>query len=129
MRNEILDTGKPGINPIRKIMIIARGLKFGILSDMSVAYKLVLSAVILVLSFYFHDWIDVMVILVSTAMVLTAELFNTALEAICDFIETARNEKIMVIKDISAAAAGVSIAAWVVVISYEYYKLLTRFLC
>jgi diacylglycerol kinase len=129
MRNTALGTGKPGINPLRKITIILRGLKFGVLSDMSVAYKLVLSTVILISSFYFHDWIDVMVILVSTALVLTAELFNTAMEAICDFIETARNEKIMIIKDISAAATGISIGAWVLVISYEYYRLAVRYIC
>lgn len=128
MQNTSLGTGKPGIDPVRKITIILRGLKFGVLSDLSVAYKLVLSAVILASSFYFHDWIDVMVILVSTALVLTSELFNTALEAICDFIESARNEKIMIIKDISAAATGLSIGAWVLVLAYEYYRLAVKFI-
>ncbi|NCB23474.1 MAG: ArsR family transcriptional regulator [Deltaproteobacteria bacterium] len=36
-------------------------------------------------------------------MVLVAELFNSAIEALCDFIETAENQKIKVIKDIAAA--------------------------
>jgi diacylglycerol kinase (ATP) len=67
-----------------------------------------------------------MVILVVTAQVLAAELFNTAIEAVCDFMETARNEKIRVIKDISAGAAGISIAAWAIVIAYEYYKLVIK---
>jgi diacylglycerol kinase len=128
MRNKFLGTGDPGYHPLRKIKVILNGIRFGVLLEITVAYKLVLSAILLVLSFYFHDWIDVMVILVATAQVLAGELFNTAIEGVCDFIETAQNDKIRIIKDISAAAAGISIWAWAIVIVYEYYKLLMRFL-
>jgi diacylglycerol kinase len=127
VRNKFLGTGDPGYHPLRKIKVIMNGIRFGVLLEITVAYKLVVSAILLVLSFYFHDWIDVMVIVVATAQVLAGELFNTAIEAVCDFIETAQNEKIRVIKDISAAAAGISIWAWAIVIVYEYYKLLARF--
>jgi diacylglycerol kinase len=127
VRNKFLGTGDPGYHPLRKIKVIMNGIRFGVLLEITVAYKLVVSAILLVLSFYFHDWLDVMVIVVATAQVLAGELFNTAIEAVCDFIETAQNEKIRVIKDISAAAAGISIWAWAIVIIYEYYKLLARF--
>ena len=127
MRNKFLGTGDPGYHPLRKINVIMNGIRFGVLLEITVAYKLVVSAILLVLSFYFHDWLDVMVIVVATAQVLAGELFNTAIEAVCDFIETAQNEKIRVIKDLSAAAAGISIWAWAIVIVYEYYKLLARF--
>jgi diacylglycerol kinase len=127
VRNKFLGTGDPGYHPLRKIRVIMSGIRLGVLLEITVAYKLVVSAILLVLSFYFHDWIDVMVIVVATAQVLAGELFNTAIEAVCDFIETAQNEKIRVIKDISAAAAGISIWAWAIVIVYEYYKLLARF--
>jgi len=127
VRNKFLGTGDPGYHPLRKIRVILSGIRFGVLLEITVAYKLVVSAILLVLSFYFHDWLDVMVIVVATAQVLAGELFNTAIEGVCDFIETAQNEKIRVIKDISAAAAGISIWAWAIVIVYEYYKLLARF--
>ena len=127
MRNKFLGTGDPGYHPLSKIRVIMSGIRFGVLLEVTVAYKLVVSAILLVFSFYFHDWIDVMVIVVATAQVLAGELFNTAIEAVCDFLETAQNEKIRVIKDISAAAAGISIWAWAIVIVYEYYKLLARF--
>jgi diacylglycerol kinase len=127
VRNKFLGTGDSGYHPLRKIKVIMNGIRFGVLLEITVAYKLVVSAILLVLSFYFHDWLDVMVIVVATAQVLAGELFNTAIEAVCDFIETAQNEKIRVIKDISAAAAGISIWAWAIVIVYEYYKLLARF--
>lgn len=50
---------------------------------------------------------------------LAAEIFNSAIEALCDFVETRHNEKIKVIKDIAAAAVGISIFAWVVVLAVE----------
>jgi diacylglycerol kinase len=128
MRNKFLDIGEPGYHPLRKIKIILSGLKFGVIYEISVAYKLILSAIIFCLSLFFHDWVDVMVILVATSQVLTAELFNTAIEAVCDFVEPANNRKIMIIKDISAAATGISIIAWATVIAYEYYKLFILYL-
>ena len=123
MRNKFLETGEPGYHPLRKIRVIFSGLKFGVIFEISVAYKLILSAIILCFSLLFHDWVDVMVILVATAQVLSAELFNTSIEAVCDFLEPANNRKIMIIKDISAAATGISIVAWAIVSIYEYYKL------
>jgi len=42
-----------------------------------------------------------------TEKTLIAEMFNSAIEALCDFIETNENEKIKVIKDISATAIGI----------------------
>jgi diacylglycerol kinase len=55
--------------------------------------------------------------------VLIAEMFNSAIEALCDFIETHENHKIKVIKDISAAAAGISILLWVVILVVEFSRL------
>ena len=55
----------------------------------------------------------------ATGLVLIAEMFNSAIEALCDFIETNENEKIKVIKDISAAATGISILIWGVVLAVE----------
>jgi diacylglycerol kinase (ATP) len=60
-----------------------------------------------------------LLILVVTAFVLAAEIFNSAIEALCDFVETRHNEKIKVIKDIAAAAVGISIFVWLVVLAVE----------
>ena len=43
-------------------------------------------------------------VVVMIAMVLMAELFNTALEVLCDYIQPEHHEAIGKIKDISAAA-------------------------
>ncbi len=99
------------------------GLRFAALYDFSVAYKLVLSVVLLVAAFWLRQWLDVLLILLATALVLIAEMLNSAVEALCDFIEVQHNEKIRVIKDIAAAAAGISIAAWAVIAVVEAARL------
>lgn len=43
-------------------------------------------------------------IIILAALVLAAEAFNTAIENMCDMIDTETNEKIRIIKDIAAAA-------------------------
>lgn len=58
------------------------------------------------------------------AFVVFAEIINSAIEALCDFVEARHNEKIKVIKDISAAAVGIAIFTWLVVMLIETGRLL-----
>lgn len=55
-----------------------------------------------------------------------AELFNTAIEALCDFVELQHNEKIGIIKDIAAAGTGMAIFAWSIVMIGEVVTLWSR---
>jgi diacylglycerol kinase (ATP) len=126
MRNKFLETGEPGYQPVRKIRIILNGLKFSVLHDVSVAYKVVLSLITMGTSYYFKQWIDLMAVVIITGLMLTSELFNSAIEAICDFLVTTENEKIGIIKDISAAATGIAIFVWLLVMVYEYYHIYRR---
>ncbi len=128
MRNKFLNTGEPGYRPIRKFLIILNGLKFSVLHDYSVAYKVVLSVITMVTSYYFKQWIDLMAILIVTGLMMVSELFNSSIEAICDFLVTEENERIGIIKDISAAATGIAIFVWLLVMIYEYYQILRLFL-
>lgn len=119
MRNKFLGTGEAGYHPLRKLQVIMSGLRFAVLHDFSVAYKLVLSVVILVVAFMLRQWVDFMMILTATGLVLMAELFNSAIEAVCDFVELKENDRIRAIKDIAAAAVGISIFVWIVVLLTE----------
>ena len=123
MYNKFLETGEKGYHPLRKIKVCLSGLRYAIHYDFSVAYKIYLSVGILIVSFLLRQWIDSLFILAATALVLIAEMFNSAIEALCDFIETNENHKIKVIKDISAAAAGISILLWTVVMLVEFSHL------
>lgn len=122
MKNKRLGTGIQGFRPITKIRVALRGIYLAVLTDFSVAYKLFLSIFLLVGFFYFRQWLDFGIVLLATALVLVTEMVNTAIEALCDFVEPELNEKIGLIKDVSAGAVGVAICVWFVVITIEIYR-------
>ena len=124
MRHKFLGTGDAGYHPLRKIRTVISGLRYAVLYDWSVTYKLILSVVVLAIAFGARAWVDFLLILVVTAFVLVAEIFNSAIEALCDFVETRHNEKIKVIKDIAAAGVGIAIFVWFIVLGVELSRLL-----
>ena len=113
----------PGYNPTRKLKAILAGLQVAVVTDFSVAYKVVLSLPILCASFFLRQWIDVSIVLLAMGLMLIAELFNSAIEVLCDFVEPQRNERIRIIKDIAAAAAGLSIGVWAAILGLEAVRL------
>lgn len=119
MRNKFLGTGEPGFHPIRKIRVAFSGLRYAILHDFAVAYKVVLSILVLAGCFYYRRWLDFGLVFVATGFMLVSEMFNTTIEALCDFLEPDENPRIGIIKDIAAAAAGISILVWVVILGIE----------
>ena len=119
MKNKFLETGEKGYHPLRKIKVVLSGLRFAVLSDFSVMYKIVLSVIILIPALMFNGPLDASIILLSTGVMLSAEIFNTAIEAICDFMKTDYDEKIGIIKDVAAAATGITIVVWVAVLMIE----------
>ena len=126
MRHKFLGIGEPGYHPLRKLRTVFSGLRYAVIYDWSVTYKLVVSAIILIAAFSLRAWVDFLVILLATAFVVFAEIVNSAIEAMCDFVEDRHNEKIKVIKDMAAAAVGISMFAWLVVIFVEAGQLLQR---
>ncbi|MCX9155745.1 diacylglycerol kinase [Niveibacterium sp. 24ML] len=127
MRHKFLGIGEPGYHPWRKVKTVFSGLRYAVIYDWSVTWKLGLSAIVLALAFHFREWLDVLLILLATAFVLVAEIFNSAIEALCDFVETRENHKIKVIKDMAAAAVGIAMAVWLAVIATETAELLRAF--
>ncbi len=49
------------------------------------------------MSWMFHQWVDVTIVLLATGMMLVAELLNSAIELLCDFVEDQDNIRIGVI--------------------------------
>jgi diacylglycerol kinase (ATP) len=74
--------------------------------------QILLSGLTLGVCLVFHHWLDVLVILVATGLMLTAELFNTAIEELCDFIKPDEDVRIGAIKDVSSAAVGIGTLVW-----------------
>jgi diacylglycerol kinase len=114
----------PGYHPIKKIKVVLQGINSAVITDFSVAYKLVLSIPILLIACMFYRWVDLTIILLATGMMLLAELFNSAIEILCDFVEQQHNTQIGTIKDIAAAAAGIAIFVWAAILIIEGIQLL-----
>ncbi|MFM2302652.1 MAG: hypothetical protein RLZZ135_55 [Cyanobacteriota bacterium] len=114
----------PGYHPLKKFRIILKGLHVAVVTDFSVAYKLVLSLPILALACVFYKWVDLTLVLLATGIMLLGELFNSAIENLCDFVEPEQNPQIGIIKDIAAAAAGIGIFVWAAILIGEGLQLL-----
>ena len=128
MRHKFLGTGEPGYHPLRKLRTIGSGLRYAVIYDLSVAWKLVFSLCVLVAALFARAWVDSLLIVVVTALVLVAEVMNSAIEALCDFVETRHNEKIGIIKDIAAAGVGIAMFAWLLVLGFEVEEMLRAIL-
>jgi diacylglycerol kinase (ATP) len=113
-----------GYPPWRKVRHAVNGLLHAMRYDLSVAYKIPVSVIVIVASIVFARWVDLILLVVVTAQALAAELFNSAVERLCDFVENRYDPRIGAIKDIAAAAAGVTILVWAAVVVYEYLKFL-----
>ncbi len=124
MRHKFLGTGEPGYHPLRKLRTIFSGLRYAVIYDFSVAWKLLVSLAVLALALMARDWVDALLIIVVTALVLVAEIMNSAIEALCDFVETRHNDKIGIIKDIAAAGVGIAMLAWLLVLGFEVEEML-----
>lgn len=127
MRNKFLGIGQPGYHPLRKLRTVVSGLRYAVLQDFSVGYKVILSVVVMALAFVLRQWVDALLILLATGLVLTAEILNTAIEALCDFVESKHNDKIKIIKDVAAAGVGISILVWAVILLAEMSRLWSAF--
>jgi diacylglycerol kinase (ATP) len=127
MKNKFLGTGEQGYNPVRKVQNVISGLRYAVLTDFSVGYKLFLSLIVLIATFVLRGKVDLLLILIATGLVLITEIVNSAIEALCDFVEERHNEKIKIIKDIAAAAVGISIVVWVVVCAVEVGEMWSQF--
>ena len=71
---------------------------------------------VLLAGLFFHitheEWL---VVILTIGIVLAAELFNTALEALCDMLRPTHDPHVAKIKDLSAGAVlAIGITAWIV---------------
>jgi diacylglycerol kinase len=123
MRNKFLGTGHQSLNPMRKLRVVFSGLRYAILNESSIAIEIILSSLVLTGCFYYRLWLDFSIVLVASGLMLVAEMVNTAIEALCDFVEPGHNEKIGIIKDVAAAAVGISILVWTITLLIEVLRL------
>jgi len=95
------------VDRIKSVSYALKGLVYLIKTENSIKVQLFVSALMTVLGFIFNitdiEWI---VQILCTALVLTAESLNTAVEKIANFIHPDYHKKIGVIKDVAAGAVA-----------------------
>lgn len=114
-----------GYNPWRKFRYAMSGITHAVLLDFSVQYKLVLSIAFLAIAVVFETLFHFLFVLAVTGMMLAAELFNTVIEAVCDYLQPERDERIRHIKDMAAGATYITIVIWYVVLGVVLYDWLS----
>ena len=81
------------------------GVRYGIVRDRSIRFQFILAimAVLagIILNIHLNEWLW---IILSITLVLMAEIFNSCIEKVVDYISTERTEQAKLIKDMAAGA-------------------------
>ncbi|WP_080779645.1 diacylglycerol kinase [Chryseobacterium phocaeense] len=110
--------------PVHKSFLNAfRGLFMMMKTERNFQIELAAFFINIFLIFYFRlSAVDTALILMVSLAVLSAEIFNTAIEKICDMIQPDFDRRIGFIKDVSAGAVLLMAAGSVVVGVVVYWK-------
>ena len=85
------------------------GLKIAILEEPNARIHCIAAIFVVIAGFWLHiSKIEWCILILVMAMVIACEIFNTAIERICNFISPEKHLLIKKIKDLSAAAVLVS---------------------
>jgi len=90
---------------IKSVTYAVKGFYLLITTEHSIMVQLTISVLMCILGFYLKiSAVEWMFQILAIGLVLTAESLNTAIEAICDYIQPNFDKKIGFIKDIAAGA-------------------------
>lgn len=90
---------------IKSLTYAVKGFYLLITTEHSIMVQLTISMLMCILGFYLKiSAVEWMFQILAIGLVLTAESLNTAIEAICDYIQPNFDKKIGFIKDIAAGA-------------------------
>jgi diacylglycerol kinase (ATP) len=122
-RNKFRPGSRPSYQPWRKITIALRGLRYAVIFDLTVQYKLVLTLAALILALFLLSGGQFLTMLLASGFMLGAEVMNSAVEAVCDYVQPEYDEKIKVIKDMAAGAALLAVLVWWAVLGFTVWRL------
>ena len=110
------------IRRFKGIIIAISGMFFLLKNEDSIKVQSICILLFIFLGYYFeitkNEWI-IHIILIG--FILTAEALNTVAEKICDFINPKYDDRIKLIKDISAGAVSFAVISSLIVLIIIYY--------
>lgn len=115
--------GTAGYHPLRKVRIALQGIWYAVFRDFTVRYKLIVSAVFLTIAGIYETPFHFLFMLAVTGLMLATEILNSAIEAVCDYIQPEYDDRIKHIKDMAAGATFIAIFIWYIVIGVVAYEL------
>ena len=99
------------------------GIEYSVIRDQRVRYKVVLSIVFLLVALLFDDWFHFLLLLAVTGLMVVAEMFNSTVAALCDYIQPRHDTLINGIKDMALGASWLAVFIWAVNILIVLYEL------
>ena len=107
---------------LKGLIIAISGMFFLLKNEDSIKVQSLFFLLFIFLGYYFeitkNEWI-IHIILIG--FILTAEALNTVAEKICDFINPKYDDRIKLIKDISAGAVSFAVISSLIVLIIIYY--------
>ena len=99
------------------------GIEYSVIRDQRVRYKVVLSFVFLLVALLFDDWLHFLLLMAVTGLMVVAEIFNSTVTALCDYMQPRHDTLIAAIKDMAVAASWIAVFIWAVNILIVLYEL------
>ena len=110
------------IKRIKGIIIAISGMFFLLKNEDSIKVQSLFFLLFIFLGYYFeitkNEW---MIHIILIGFILTAEALNTVAEKICDFINPKYDDRIKLIKDISAGAVSFAVISSLIVLIIIYF--------
>lgn len=115
--------GAAGYHPLRKIRTALAGIWYAVFRDFTVRYKLIVSVVFLAIAGVYETLFHFLFVLAVTGLMLATEILNSAVEALCDYVQPKYDDRIKHIKDMAAGATFIAIVIWYTVLGVVLYEL------
>ena len=110
------------IKRIKGIIIAISGMFFLLKNEDSIKVQSLFFLLFILLGYYFEITKNELIIhIILIGFILTAEALNTVAEKICDFINPKYDDRIKLIKDISAGAVSFAVISSLIVLFIIYY--------
>jgi diacylglycerol kinase len=90
---------------LKSFLYALRGLKHAVIHEQNLAIEIFCAIFVIAFSFLFDiSKLEWFVVIINIGLVLMAELFNTAIENLCNIIHKETHPVIKIVKDVSAGA-------------------------
>lgn len=110
------------IRRLKGIIIAINGMFFLLKNEEAIKVQSFVFLIIIALGFYFEITIKEWIIhIILIGFILTTEALNTVAEKICDLINPKYDERIKLIKDISAGAVSFAVLSSLIILLIIYF--------